>query len=336
MDRDKVERALQSLLGGGAGANSIRSLALPNLDDFHTFLLSELPYGQIDPDQLDRGVVEWAGLEKLTGPDDCWISIATSGTLYPNISHWQFGRKMYPIVKGFRIQYSYASPYAQEGRGSVLIGYQAPAITKYSDSSLDLLRELSERAGELSERLKSPKSLKKPKQATVDQSEADETGSSSPTSHDVRHSILNETLAKLVFNASVAEARLVNGPKHEGINELIERLSPYKCPDEKPSQHPDEEPSKHPGECSRLDAYKHPISVEVCGLARDNNSVNPFLDSWGAVTEDLARYEQLLHWPLASIPYRITKAIRIQYLSGTGMPPSLMIGYQGPPVYRTG
>ena len=286
MNGDEYERALQSLFGGGAGINTIRLLPINTIDDYDTFLLSELPYGQVDPTKLNRGVVEWAGLERLDQKNEIWVALATNETYYPNISHWQFGRKMYPIVKAIRIQYSYSAPYGQQAIGSLLIGYQAPRITAYSGASIAALQ------GNI------------PPNTPTDEL-VNLTAAKTPRN-------ASEALEKLVRNAAVANSNMVNDVSDKDIDEIIASLSPY-------------------GQSAAK--YRQAQHIEVCGLARDNDSLHPFEDSWATVAGDSAKYEQLLHWSFASTSQRITKAMRVQFSfdSKVHLPPALMIGYQGPP-----
>ena len=81
--------AVQRIVGAATAGNAIRSRSV-DISDWGSFLLGELPYGQIDPKQLRRGVIQRAGLAKAQFD---WNDIA-SGSDFDQVMHWQFGQDM--------------------------------------------------------------------------------------------------------------------------------------------------------------------------------------------------------------------------------------------------
>jgi len=67
------------------------------------------------------------------------------------------------------------------------------------------------------------------------------------------------------------------------------------------------------------------VHVEICGLARDYDSLRALPYTWSEVAADQAKLDQLFYWPFHNVSYRVCKAMRM-----TGDQGSLLIGYHGP------
>jgi hypothetical protein len=97
--------------------------------DFGSFLMGEVPYGQVDPRQM-QGIIERAGLSKQGFVND-WVQLSQNANHYRQLLHWQFGAEMCPVAAAVRLQYLYTSPtYAQPTLASLLIGFAAPPVEK--------------------------------------------------------------------------------------------------------------------------------------------------------------------------------------------------------------
>ena len=89
--------------------------ATQTIDDLHQFIFNNIPYGLVDPKNLQQGLIE------LDGPN------CTDPPRAQPLLQWHFGGVPYPIAKAIRVQYTYTRTY-QDNRydesGSLFIGYQ--------------------------------------------------------------------------------------------------------------------------------------------------------------------------------------------------------------------
>jgi hypothetical protein len=96
------------------------------IQDLESFLIAEVPYGQVDPRQIRQGIIERVGLARdgsVTDPDQ----LAENARQYSQRLYWQFGDEMCPVVAAVRFEYLYTLPsYSQQTVASLLIGYTAP------------------------------------------------------------------------------------------------------------------------------------------------------------------------------------------------------------------
>jgi hypothetical protein len=101
---------LSTLVNKGGTVSS----ATQTIDDLHQFIFNNIPYGLVDPKNLQQGLIE------LDGPN------CTNPPRAQPLLQWHFGGIPYPIAKAIRIQYTYTRMY-QDNRydesGSLFIGY---------------------------------------------------------------------------------------------------------------------------------------------------------------------------------------------------------------------
>jgi hypothetical protein len=254
--------AVQWIVGAATAGNAIRSKTV-DISDWGTFLLGELPYGQIDRNQLRRGVIQRAGLAK--GPN-AWDEIA-NGSKYDEIMHWQFGQDMCSVAAALRLPYIYPISYGQPYTDAILIGYVARQPKAYSARSAD------------HQTLQTMVGLAKS---------------------------LGQPATHIAWNAD--RPPNANPQDADPFVSLLQTYSPYE------------------GSCTFEPANGR---IEVCGLARDYDSMHPFTLTIADLATDRSKYDQLLHWPFAGTPRRITKAMRVHFGPDT-QPMALLIGYEGP------
>jgi hypothetical protein len=112
MDDDSLIQTLNGILNGTNAATTKRQF----IGDFTTFILNHIPYAQVEPKDLQTGLISFDG-PKAAGIDDGKPVLV-----------WHFGGLPYPIVKAAMIQYNYQRTWDGSGQtvhGAILFGFQS-------------------------------------------------------------------------------------------------------------------------------------------------------------------------------------------------------------------
>jgi hypothetical protein len=333
---------LVELLGQFASQFDAVSVDYRDVDNLHKLILDELPYGQIDPNNLVQGSIE------VDGP-------AQDPPNGGKPLQWHFGGAPYEVCKAIRIQYGY-SRYLDgveiNATGSLFIGYELDqsyysSLPKASAQRVQALDAQSKAAA---------------REARADANDVSKKETSDAAQREfesARHALARFHEARNVFNtpaappnnphAMVAALRAALGRSPGQVTKLAKYVDAanfdpfvqqnwpfHPSGSYTTGSHGALSVSAAATELSRRlggagERHGLPqVRIEFDGPARDYNSKNPFPYTAETLFNDPSGiYQKLLWWYFGARAYRITKAMRMEYRD-TEFPGHILIGYQGP------
>src|SRR5579859_75184 len=110
------------------------------IGDFETFILSNIPYGQVQPQYIQWGAVEY------DGPHPPYPAKAGFPGSKPALQ-WHFGGVPYPITKAVRIRYTYRRTFDGSNdtvTGMILLGFQHGLNTYLKPQPVPFVQKLSD------------------------------------------------------------------------------------------------------------------------------------------------------------------------------------------------
>lgn len=273
------------------------SIAYEQIDNFHKFILDNVPYGRVDPNYIQQGLIEFDGpaQDPPTGKKPL---------------QWHFGGVPYPIIKAMRIQYSYTKSYQgtdYDLAGSLFIGYE--------DVSSQLIRMVREdvggaRANDRADRLREF-------QASIFEA------------RDRLYPPLDDqlTLRELI---DIIRIQTLNQPASVSrLAQIAQNLDTFIADNYPYRSFVDFDWDLVLGR-NGGSTLPDPLLVEYDGPAQKYDSLQAFPFSLATLFSDQARYNQLLWWYFGGRAYRITKAMRVHYELTAGVGECLWVGFQGP------
>jgi hypothetical protein len=308
------------------------SIGYQQVDNFHKLILDQLPYGQIDPDALVQGLIEF------DGP-------AQSPPNGKKPLQWYFGGVPREICKAIRIQYSYQKYVAGTqvyATGSLFIGYELNE--PYASRETARLRVLEEQANRLGEAARAEPDNADGATAAADaQREYDDAArtldpwSGTPPQNTQE---LFDWVRRIYRNYPTTVTSLAKFVDATNFDAFIDASFPFRTTDQ--IREIREQAPAYSGTSSRAASGPTRLSemlgpddstdkqIEFDGPARDYNSYKPFPYTTESLFNDPSGlYNKVLWWYFGGSAFRITKAMRIPCTNDdfTG---SLLVGYQGP------
>jgi hypothetical protein len=278
------------------------------ISDFDTYILSNNPYAQVQPDAVSWGILEF------------------DGPLAPGISgskpamQWYFGGVPYAITKAVRVYFSYVRTWDGSGatiNDSILIGFQQDLSTYVYAQPIPYVQNYSQWAvGPTpfagSQLLASDAAILASEasvittaaaggnaaaaQAALQQANTHATSASNHLAQ-AAPSPSKASLSLITASAQAAVVHLALALSHAtqlgSFNGLIER----------------ELQGDLAGAFPQL--LGNPLPVDFDGPAQDSDSARVFPYTAQTLINDPDKYSRVLFWYFGGKPYRVTKAMRI-------------------------
>jgi hypothetical protein len=303
----ELGRAVSALMSQSSSVSS----ADERIDNFHKFILDNVPYGVVTPDNLQQGLIQF------DGP-------AQDPPTAKKPLQWYFGAVPYAIIKAIRVQYTYTKAYQgtdYDVAGSLFIGYE------------DILETFIRTAQGLADRIEEitqPEERAKAERVRPMLPRAIAFRDTLESARKNRSEILTKpvtTLADIVKAIREEEPNLPGtvgalAQKADDLDKFMNDNYPYRS-------------------FLSLDwdliferdqnGQPRPIRIEKDGPAQRYDSLSPFPFTLATLFNDQDKYNQLLWWYFGARPYRITKAMRLAFGDAkSGLAQSLLLGFQGP------
>jgi hypothetical protein len=293
----ELGRAISTLMSQSSSVSS----AYERIDNFHKFILDNVPYGVVSPTNLQQGLIQFDG--PAQDPPNGKKAL-----------QWYFGGVPYAIIKAIRIQYTYTKAYQgtdYDVAGSLFIGYE-DVLDKLHEDAGNTLASKSASTAEKAAATKAKQFWQALEKERTDRN--DILKRSVNTLEDVVQAIRDEMSDLPGTVGALAQ-------KADDLDKFIQDNYPYR--------------SFLPLDWNLLfdkgtSGQPKPIRIEKDGPAQRYDSLSPFPFTLATLFSDQDKYNQLLWWYFGARPYRITKAMRIPLEGKSGPAQSLLLGFQGP------
>jgi hypothetical protein len=301
---DSLIQSLHGILSGSNAGSTKRQF----IGDLGTFILSNIPYAQVQPKDLQTGLITMDGPKAIAGKP---------------LLVWHFGGFPYPVERAALIEYVYVRNWDGSGQtvhASILFGFQTADRDRQTlkiapHDSLRTTRARRPTTDFVSDLRQAVTRLTKTVPSAV--------LSTSTAQSDLTGFVMDQL--KLASGQEQFAALTSGGAIASAGNGAVVGANPGHNPGN------GDHSAKPRGLVRRSggSAADEPFDVEFDGPARDHDSHHIFPYTLETLFNDQTLFDQILWWYFAGRPMRITKAMRIP-LTADSASASLFVGYSGP------